>query len=110
MIPARSQTFAEIDQEIVSKAILLPSADSRSYKLEVLVKRLVKLAQEKRVVRWTDRPNMTIAVDWDVKHLNKQTTSKGQLGPIFKYEKGSESMIVTPESFIVPNNANIVTI
>ena len=53
---------------------------------------------------------MTIAVDWDVKHLNKQTTSKGQLGPIFKYEKGSESMIVTPESFIVPNNANIVTI
>ena len=53
-------------------AILLPSADSRrvvvnykrKYVHEVLVNSLVKLAQEKRVVRWTDRPDMTIAVDW----------------------------------------------
>ena len=54
-------------------AILLPSADSRkvvvSYKRKYmyvhkeLVNRLVKLVQEKRVVRWIDRPNMTIAVD-----------------------------------------------
>ena len=57
-------------------AIFLPSADSRrvvvSYKQkyvhEVLVNRLVKLAQEKRVVRWSDCPNMTIAVDLDIKH------------------------------------------
>ena len=28
-IPARSHTFAEIDHEIISTAILLPSADSR---------------------------------------------------------------------------------
>ena len=28
-IPARSHTFVEIDQEIISKAIFLPSADSR---------------------------------------------------------------------------------
>ena len=28
-IPARSHTFVEIDHEITSKAILLPSADSR---------------------------------------------------------------------------------
>ena len=25
------------------------------------------------MVRWTDRPPMTIAVDWDVKQQNKQT-------------------------------------
>ena len=48
-------TFMEIDHEIISTAILLPSADSRrvvvSYKPKyvhkVLVHRLVKLAQEK---------------------------------------------------------------
>ena len=72
-----------IDHEIISMAILLPSADSRrvnvSYKWkymhEVLVNRLVKLVQEKSVVtlRWTDSPNMTIAVDWDIKHHSKQT-------------------------------------
>ena len=39
----------------------------------VLVNYLVKLAQEKSVVRLTDHPDMTIAVDWDVKHQNKQT-------------------------------------
>ena len=58
-IPALSHTFAKIDHEIISTAILLPSADSRrvrvSYKrkyvCEVLVKCLVKLAQEKSVVR-----------------------------------------------------------
>ena len=30
---------------------------------EVLVNRLVKLAQEKNVIKGTDSPNMTIAVD-----------------------------------------------
>ena len=51
--------FMEIDHEIISMAILLPSADSRrvvvSYKLKyvhkVLVKCLVKLAVENSVVR-----------------------------------------------------------
>ena len=51
--------FMEIDHEIVSMAILLPSADSRrvfviyTWKCmhEVLVNCLVKLAQEKSVVR-----------------------------------------------------------
>ena len=58
LIPARSQTFVEIDHEIISVAILLPSTESRrviSYKQkyvhEVLVNPLVKLAQEKSVVR-----------------------------------------------------------
>ena len=53
-ILARSHTFMEIDHEIISTAIVLPSADSRrvvSYKQKyvhkVLVNRLVKLAKEK---------------------------------------------------------------
>ena len=55
LIPVWSHTFVEIDHEINSTAILLPSTDSRrvivSYKQknvhEELVNRLVKLAQEK---------------------------------------------------------------
>ena len=51
--------LTEIDHEIISMAILLPSADSRrvvvSYKgkyvHQILVNRLVKLAQEKSLVR-----------------------------------------------------------
>ena len=58
-IPTRSHTFAEIDHELISTAILLPFADTRmvvvSYKRKyvnkVLVNRLVKLAQEKKLVR-----------------------------------------------------------
>ena len=59
LIPARSHTFMEIDREIISKPILLPSTDSRrvvvrykrKYVYEALVNHLVKLAQEKSVVR-----------------------------------------------------------
>ena len=59
LIPAWSHTFVEIDHEIISTAILLPSADSRrvvvSYKgkyvHKVLVNCLVKLAQDKSVFR-----------------------------------------------------------
>ena len=46
-IPARSLTFAETDHEIISTAILPPSADVDSYVHKVLVNRLVNLAQEK---------------------------------------------------------------
>ena len=55
-IPARSHTFVEIDHEIISPVILLPSADhsrrvvvsyKRKYVHEVLVNCLFKLAQEK---------------------------------------------------------------
>ena len=73
----------EIDHEIISMAILLPSADSIrvvvSYKggmctkYIVLVNHLVKLVQEKSVARWTDHHDMIIAVDWDVKNHTKQT-------------------------------------
>ena len=60
----------EIDHEIISMVILLPSADSRKVVVtyerkyvhdEVLVNCLVKLAQEKSVVRLTGPRNMTIA-------------------------------------------------
>ena len=52
LIPARSHTFVEIDREIISMAILLPSADSsrvvvsykRKYVDQVLVNSSVKLA------------------------------------------------------------------
>ena len=57
-IPARSHTFVEIDYEIISTVILLPSAESfrrwifvsykRKYVHEVLVNCLFKLAQEKK--------------------------------------------------------------
>ena len=74
LILARTHTLVAIDHEIISTVILLPSADSRSvfvsykgkYVHEVLVNCLVKITQEKSVVRWTDRPDMTIAVDWVV--------------------------------------------
>ena len=55
-ILARSYTFVEIDHEIISTVILLPSAESfkkvvvrykRKYVLEVLVNCLFKLAQQK---------------------------------------------------------------
>ena len=39
---------------------------------KVLVNRLVKLVQEKSVIRWTDCPYMTVAVDWDIMHQTKQ--------------------------------------
>ena len=58
-IPGRTHTFEEMDHEIIHMVILLPSADSRRvvvrYKRKhvhkVLVNCLVKLAQEKSVVR-----------------------------------------------------------
>ena len=53
-IPARSNTFVDIEHEIISTVMLLLSADSRKivdsymrkYVHEVLVNRLVKLAKE----------------------------------------------------------------
>ena len=59
--PGAVQTFVQIDLETFSKTILLPSADSfkkgcnvsckQNYVHIVLVNCLVKLAQEKSVVR-----------------------------------------------------------
>ena len=84
LIPARSHTFVEIDHEIISTVILLPSAESfmkgccqlqAKVCARLLVNCLFKLAQEKSVVRETDRPAMTIAVDLGrkaTKQTNKQ--------------------------------------
>ena len=77
-IPARSHTFVEIGHEIISPPFRwiihegLLSVTRRKYVHELLVTRLFKLAQEKSVVRWTDRPAMTIAVDLGRK-ATKQT-------------------------------------
>ena len=85
-ILAQSHTFVEIDHEIISTVILLPSAESfmkgccqlqAKVCARLLVNCLFKLAQEKSVVRWTDRPAMTIAVDLGRK-ANKQTRHVGQ--------------------------------
>ena len=71
-IPARSHTFVEIDHEIISTVILLPSADSfKKGCCQLQAKAcaritgypLVQVCPGKSVVRWTDRPAMTIAVD-----------------------------------------------
>ena len=71
MIPTLFPTFVEINHEIISSAMHLPSADlrrfvvsyKRKYVHQVLVNCLVKLAQETNFARLIDRPNMTIAVD-----------------------------------------------
>ena len=65
LIQTRSRTFMKIDHEIISMAILLPPADSR----RIIV--TIKTAQEKSVARWTDRSDMTIAVDLDIQSRTK---------------------------------------
>ena len=80
-IPARSNTFVEIDHKIISMVIHFPSADSfkKGYcQLQAKVcaqstcQPLVQACPGKSVVRWTDCPDMTIAVDWGRK-ATKQT-------------------------------------
>ena len=80
--PASFHTFVEIDLRsslplIHSRRIVV--SFKRNYVYEVLVNRIFKLAQGKHVVRWTDRPDMTIAVDWDLKLQTKTTTTKTRL-------------------------------
>ena len=72
-IPAWSLTFVEIDHGRISTDILLlPMIQYGllSITSESMCTKLVKLAREKSVVRWTDRPNMTIIVDLEVKPQN----------------------------------------
>ena len=88
-IPAQSHTFVEIDNEIISTVILLPSADSFKKgccQLQAKVCAritgypLVQACPGKSVVRRTDRPAMTIAVDLGRK-ATKQTKNKSW--PVF---------------------------
>ena len=77
LILARSHTFLEVDHEIISLFYWFKKGCCLGYKWKyvhkVLVNPLVKLAQEKSVVKWTDRLDMNIAVDWDIKIQTKQT-------------------------------------
>ena len=68
----------EIDHEIISTVILLPSANIQaglfvSYKRKYELTACLSLPR-KNVVKWTDRPAMTIAVDMGRKatKTNKQ--------------------------------------
>ena len=83
-IPDRSHTYVEIDHEIISTVILLPSAESfmkgccqlqAKVCARLLINCLFKLAKEKSVVRWTDRPAMTIAVDLGRKATKFQSSA-----------------------------------
>ena len=85
-IPARSHTFVDIDHEIISTVILLPSAESFKKgccQLQAKVcarstgELLVQACQGKSVVRSTDRPAMTIAVDLGHK-VTKQTNKQSR--------------------------------
>ena len=79
-IPARSHTFVEIDHEIISIVILLPSAESFKKGCCQLQAKVCARSTGKLLVQacpgkmWllTDRPAMTIAVDLGRK-ATKQT-------------------------------------
>ena len=84
-ILARYHTFVEIDHEIISTVILLPSADlfkkgccqlQAKVCAQVTGNPLAQACPAKSVVKWTDRPAMTIAVDMGRKatKTNKQKT------------------------------------
>ena len=82
-IPAQSHTFVEIDHEIISKVILLlPLNDSFKkgccqLQAKVCARitgyQLVQACPGKSVVRLTDRPAMTIAVDMGRKSTKNKT-------------------------------------
>ena len=110
-LPAQSHTFVEIDLEIISTATLLPAAHSRrvvvSYKWKYVHKVLVynclvKLAQEKSVISWTDCPNMTIDVDWDIKEPNQTKYS------VLLYDWRESCLLIGPirlhKSLCLPGN------
>ena len=90
----------EIDHEIIYTVILLPSAESfmkgccqlqAKVCAQLLVNCLFKLAQEKSVVRLTDRPAMTIAVDLG----RKATKQTKQTKTIKTY---NSQLLVPPDS------------
>ena len=80
LIQALYHTFVEIDHEIISTVIHLPSAESfkkgccqlQAKVCEGSTGQLLVQACPGKSVRSTDRPARTIAVDFDVKQQNKQ--------------------------------------
>ena len=86
LTPAWSHTSVEIDHEIISTVILLPSAESFKNCTQLQAKLCAwntgsSLPRKtgKKVVRWTDRPAMTIAVDLGRK-ATKQTIKTNSQG------------------------------
>ena len=74
LIPVRCHTFVELDHEIVSMAILLPSLVQEGL-LSVTSKSVCTkywLTAKSIIHRKKVCPGMTIAVDWDIKHQTKQ--------------------------------------
>ena len=78
------QRILEIDHEIISTVILLPSAESfkkgccqlqEKVWARITGKLLVQACAEKSVAGWTDRPAMTIAVDLG-RIASKQTNER----------------------------------
>ena len=85
LIPARSHTFVEIDHEIISTIILLPSAESFKkgccqLQAKVCARStgylLVQACPGKSVVRSTDRQAMTIVVDLGGKATKQNKQNK----------------------------------
>ena len=81
LILARSHTFMEIDHDLISTVILLPSADAfkkvccqlqAKYVHEVLVYHFFKLAQEKVWLGELTAMPWPKILNWDVKQQNKQ--------------------------------------
>ena len=75
LIPSQSHNLVEIDHEIISM-VLLPSAEeglsitSESICTKYWSKALSSLPRKENMDRRTDRPDMTIAVDWVRKESN----------------------------------------
>ena len=87
LIPLLYHTFVEIDNEIISTVILLPSAESfkkscfqlqAKYVHEVLVNSLLKPDKEKVWLGELTATPWPKLLTWDVKQQNKQTKTKNK--------------------------------
>ena len=75
-IPVGYHTFVEIDHEIISTVIVLPSTDSFKKGFRQLQAKVCARSAGKRLVQnvWCDCPDMIIAVDWAVSNTpNKKS-------------------------------------
>ena len=84
----------EIANEMISLAILLPSADSKRFDVSNIRKYVHEvLASQacpgKSVGRRIDHPDMTIAVDWDVKHQTKSLDFR-EANELSPYQTGTK--------------------
>ena len=75
---------------------------------KVLVNPLVKLAEGKKVVRLTDRLDMAIAVDWDIKPQTKQNKINvpGTMNTSTSTERKGFLSLKRTKSSIFPNSVS----